>query len=78
MGVCYQTKVYMVHKALTLFLVALVVHLDMSLRDLQERLDVMDKELTSQQQYIETYHSVLLNHRNTIEALLVRLKDSII
>ena len=68
----------MLFKALTIFLVALVVHLDMSLRDLQGRLEVMDKELTSQQQYIETYHRVLLNHRNTIEALLVRLKDSII
>ena len=68
----------MVHKALTLFSVALVVHLDMSLRDLKERLDVMDKELTSQQQYIETYHSVLLNHRNHLEALLKHFKDSII
>ena len=68
----------MLFKSLTIFLVALVVHLDMSLRDLQERLEVMDKELTSQQQYIETYHSVLLNHRNHLEALLKRFKNSII
>lgn len=68
----------MVFKALTIFLVAIVVHLDMSLRDLQGRLEVMDKELTSQQQYIETYHRVLLNHRNQLEVILKRLKDSII
>ena len=68
----------MVHKTLTLFLVALVVHLDMSFRDLKERIEVLEAETTSQQQYIETYHSVLLNHRNTIEALLKRLENWII
>ena len=68
----------MLFKALTIFLVAIVVHLDISHRNLQERLDVLEKETTSQQQYIETYHSVLLNHRNTIEALLKRLENWII
>ena len=68
----------MVFKALTIFLVALVVHLDMSLRDLQGRLEVMDKELTSQQQLIDEHQNALLNHRTFIKLLLKRLKESTI
>ena len=68
----------MVFKSLTIFLVALVVHLDMSLRNLQERLEVMDKELTSQQQLIDTHQNALLNHRTFIKVLLKRLKESTI
>ena len=68
----------MLFKALTIFLVALVVHLDMSLRDLQERLDVLDKETTSQQQLIDTHQNALLNHQTFIKVILKRLKDSII
>jgi len=68
----------MVFKALTIFLVALVVHLDISLRNLQERLEVMDKELTSQQQLIDTHQNALLNHRTFIKVLLKRLKEATI
>jgi len=68
----------MVFKSLTIFLVALVVHLDISLRNLQERLEVMDKELASQQQLIDTHQNALLNHQTFIKVILKRLKDSII
>ena len=63
----------MLFKALTIFLVALVVHLDMSLRDLQERLDVLDKETTSQQQLIDTHQNSLLNLQTFIKVILKRL-----
>ena len=68
----------MLFKALTIFLVAIVVHLDISHRNLQERLDVLDKETTSQQQLIDTHQNALLNHQTFIKVILKRLKDSII
>ena len=78
MEVFFQTKVYMVHKTLTVILVTLIVYLDVSLRGLKERLDVLDKETTRQQQLIDTHQNALLNHQTFIKVILKRLKDSII
>lgn len=68
----------MIRNTLTVLLMTLVVYLDVSYRGLKDRLDVLELEVVSQQQYLEAVHSVLLDHRNNIEALLRRLKDSII
>lgn len=68
----------MIRNTLTVLLMTLVVYLDVSYRGLKDRLDVLELEVVSQQQYLEAVHSVLIDHRNNIEALLRRLKDSII
>lgn len=68
----------MIRNTLTVILVALVVHLDVSLRGLKERIGVLEQEVISQQQYIEAFHGALINHRNNIEDILETLKNWII
>ena len=68
----------MIKNILIALLVALVVFLDVSFRDLKKTVGVLTDEITTQQQYLEAVHGALLNHRNHIEALLQRLNNSII
>lgn len=68
----------MIRNTLTVILVTLVVHLDVSLRGLKERIGVLEQEVISQQQYIEAFHGALINHRNNIEDILETLKNWII
>lgn len=68
----------MIRNTLTVILIALVVYLDVSHRALQGRLEVLEVEATSRQQYLEAVHGVLINHRNNIEAILKRLENLII
>jgi hypothetical protein len=68
----------MIRNTLTVILIALVVYLDVSYRDLSKRLKVLDQEVTAQQQYLEAAHGVIVNHKQHIEALLKRLENSII
>jgi uncharacterized coiled-coil protein SlyX len=68
----------MIRNTLTVILVALVVYLDVTYRALSERLQVLEGDVTSQQQLLEAVHSVLVNHRNNLEAILGRLENLII
>lgn len=68
----------MIRNTLTIILMALVIYLDVSYRDLSKRLEVLEVESTTRQQYLEAVHSVLINHRNNIEAILGRLENLII
>ena len=68
----------MIKNILIALLVTLLVFLDVSFRDFKKTVGVLTDEITTQQQYLEAVHGVLLNHRNNIEALLKRLNNSII
>lgn len=68
----------MIRNTLTIILMALIVYLDVSYRDLNKRLEVLNEDVTAQQQYLEAVHGVLINHHNNLEAILGRLENLII
>ena len=71
-------KLDFIELLILLSLVLVFIVNSFEIRDLKERIGVLEQEVISQQQYIEAFHGALINHRNNIEALLERLENWII